>query len=50
MMIRVLFVLASIINSDGEVQELLSMAPLLIEAGSMRQWLGSRDGLNGGLT
>ncbi|MDB4590009.1 hypothetical protein OAE28_00490 [bacterium] len=33
MMIRMLFVLASIINSDGQGQELLSLAPSLIAAG-----------------
>ena len=39
MMIRVLFVLAGPINSDGETKELLSLAPSLIEAGSIASGL-----------
>ena len=41
MMIRALFGVVGIINSDGEAQELLSIARSLIDAGSM----GSGSGL-----
>ena len=47
MMIRVLFVLAGPINSDGETKELLSLwLQFAIEACSRREWWG--EGLEQG--